>query len=54
MKVLPFKIPKPDNEALVYQEERLEVLYDQLHQHSEIQISYVENHDDHYLYYIAF
>jgi len=42
MKVLPFKIPKPDNEALVYQEERLKVLYDQLHQHSEIQISYVE------------
>ena len=42
MKVLPFKIPKPDNEALVYQEERLNVLYDQLHQHNEIQISYVE------------
>ncbi|SEP98443.1 transcriptional regulator, AraC family [Hyunsoonleella jejuensis] len=42
MKVLPFKIPKPDNEALVYQEERLKVLYDQLHQHSEIQISYIE------------
>ncbi|GAA4304639.1 AraC family transcriptional regulator [Aestuariibaculum suncheonense] len=42
MKVLPFKIPKPENEALVYQEERLRVLYDQLHQHSEIQISYVE------------
>lgn len=42
MKVLPFKIPKPDNEALVYQEERLKVLYNKLHQHSEIQISYVE------------
>ena len=42
MKVLPFKIPKPENEALVYQEERLSVLYDQLHQHNEIQISYVE------------
>ena len=42
MKVLPFKIPKPENESLVYQEERLRVLYDQLHQHSEIQISYIE------------
>lgn len=42
MKVLPFKIPKPENEALVYQEERLRVLYNQLHQHNEIQISYVE------------
>tara|TARA_R110000796_G_scaffold67449_5_gene154769 strand:+ start:14526 stop:15371 length:846 start_codon:yes stop_codon:yes gene_type:complete len=42
MKVLPFKIPKPENEALVYQEERLKILYDQLHQHGEIQISYVE------------
>ncbi|WP_111309941.1 AraC family transcriptional regulator [Confluentibacter sediminis] len=42
MKALPFKIPKPENEALVYQEERLKVLYDQFHQHSEIQISYVE------------
>lgn len=42
MKVLPFKIPKPENEALVYQEEHLRVLYDQFHQHSEIQISYVE------------
>lgn len=42
MKVLPFKIPKPENEALVYQYERERVLYDQLHQHSEIQISYVE------------
>tara|TARA_R110002050_G_scaffold202806_1_gene338044 strand:+ start:50758 stop:51603 length:846 start_codon:yes stop_codon:yes gene_type:complete len=42
MKVLPFKIPKPENEALVYQEERLKVLYDQLHQHGEIQISYIE------------
>ncbi len=42
MKVLPFKIPKPENEALVYQEERVPVLYDQFHQHSEIQISYIE------------
>lgn len=42
MKVLPFKIPKPENEALVYQVEKSKVLYNQLHQHNEIQISYVE------------
>lgn len=42
MEVLPFKIPKPENEALVYQEEREMVLYDQLHQHAEIQISFIE------------
>lgn len=42
MKVLPFKIPKPKNEALVYQIDREQVFYDQLHQHGEIQISYVE------------
>ncbi|MEN3324470.1 AraC family transcriptional regulator [Mariniflexile soesokkakense] len=42
MKVLPFKIPKPENEALVYQEEHVNVLYDQFHQHSEIQISYIQ------------
>ena len=42
MKVLPFKIPKPENAALVYQEERLPILYDQLHQHGEIQISFIE------------
>lgn len=42
MKVLPFKIPKPKNEALVYQVNREQVFYDQLHQHGEIQISFVE------------
>ncbi|MCK0160570.1 AraC family transcriptional regulator [Allomuricauda sp. F6463D] len=42
MKVLPFKIPKPKNEALVYQIDREQVFYDQLHQHGEIQISYIE------------
>lgn len=40
-KVLPFKIPKPEDEALVYQEDRESVFYDQLHQHEEIQISYI-------------
>lgn len=41
MKVLPFKIPKPEREALVYQEDHEEIFYDQLHQHEEIQISYI-------------
>lgn len=41
MKVFPFKIPKPKNEALVYQEEIGMAFYDQLHQHAEIQISYI-------------
>ncbi|WP_461533389.1 AraC family transcriptional regulator [Sinomicrobium sp.] len=41
MKVLPFKIPKPEQEALVYQEDHEIVFYNQLHQHEEIQISYI-------------
>ncbi|MDC6365869.1 MULTISPECIES: AraC family transcriptional regulator [Flavobacteriaceae] len=41
MKVLPFKIPKPKNEALVYQVDMEKAFYDQLHQHAEIQISYI-------------
>ena len=41
MKVLPFKIPKPEDEALVYQVDNERVFYDQLHQHAEIQISYI-------------
>lgn len=41
MKVLPFKIPKPEDEALVYQVDKERVFYDQLHQHAEIQISYI-------------
>ncbi|WP_367889165.1 AraC family transcriptional regulator [Polaribacter filamentus] len=42
MKVLPFKIPKPENNALIYQEDIEVVFYDQLHQHDEIQISFIE------------
>lgn len=42
MKVLPFKIPKPKQEALVYQEDREAYFYDQLHQHEELQISYIQ------------
>ncbi|WP_375323384.1 AraC family transcriptional regulator [Flagellimonas sp. GZD32] len=41
MKVLPFKIPKPSDEALVYQIDHERIFYDQLHQHEEIQISYI-------------
>lgn len=41
MKVLPFKIPKPKKEALVYQEDHEQVFYDKLHQHEEIQISLI-------------
>lgn len=42
MKVYPFKIPKPDNDSLIYQEDYEEVFYDKLHQHNEIQISFIE------------
>lgn len=42
LRVLPFKIPKPKDEALVYQVDREKIFYGQLHQHSEIQISYIE------------
>ena len=42
MKVLPFKIPKPEQEALVYQEDHEIYFYDQLHQHEEIQISFIK------------
>lgn len=41
MKVLPFKIPKPENDTLVIQEDRTSLLYDKLHQHREIQISLI-------------
>lgn len=42
MKIHPFKIPKPENNALIYQEDIEAVFYDKLHQHDEIQISYIE------------
>ncbi|RMZ50979.1 AraC family transcriptional regulator [Flavobacteriaceae bacterium PRS1] len=41
MKVLPFKIPKPEHDALVYQEDHELVFYDKFHQHEEIQVSYI-------------
>ncbi|MEQ6123123.1 AraC family transcriptional regulator [Pseudotenacibaculum sp. MALMAid0570] len=41
MKVLPFQIPKPANDALIYQEDYEYVFYDKLHQHEEIQLSFI-------------
>lgn len=41
MKVQPFIIPKPGDERLVVQIDHSEYLYDKLHRHEEIQISYL-------------
>ena len=41
MKVLPFKIPKPEKDAFVFQIDDDEAFYDKLHQHEEIQLSYI-------------
>lgn len=41
MKVLPFKIPKPNDDAIIYQEDHEFMFYDKLHQHKEIQLSYI-------------
>jgi len=41
VKVLPFKIPKPENNALIYQEDNGVAFYNKLHQHEEIQISVI-------------
>jgi len=41
MKALPFQIPKPVSDAIVYQEDTEYVFYDKYHQHEEIQISYI-------------
>lgn len=40
MKVLPFKIPKPSNVALFFQIDK-GAYYEQLHEHEEVQISYI-------------
>lgn len=42
MKVFPFKIPKPANENLVVQVDREHIFYDKLHQHREIQVTYLQ------------
>ena len=41
MKELPFKLPKSENETLIYQEDKGVYFYDKLHQHLEIQISFI-------------
>ena len=41
MKVLPFKIPKPEQSAIVFQIDHDEIFYDKLHQHEEIQLSLI-------------
>jgi len=42
MKVLPFTIPKPKKDALILQEDKQPSFYDLLHQHEEIQLSYIK------------
>ena len=41
MKALPFIIPKPNKEAIIYQEDHEYIFYDKFHQHEEIQLSYI-------------
>lgn len=41
LKVLPFKIAKPEDDALIFQVDQGPALYDKLHQHEEIQISLI-------------
>jgi AraC-like DNA-binding protein len=41
MKIFPFKIPKPLNDALVFQTDSGDMFYNKLHQHEEIQLSYI-------------
>lgn len=41
MKVLPFKIPKHQQDSFVFQIDKALAFYDKLHQHEEIQFSYI-------------
>jgi AraC-like DNA-binding protein len=41
MKIFPFQIPKPEHNALIYQEDKSLVFYDKFHQHEEIQVSLI-------------
>lgn len=43
MKVLPFKIPKTTDETFLYQRDESVILYNKLHQHEDIQISYIQH-----------
>ncbi len=42
MKVLPFKIPKAINKAIIFKEDDEPVFYNRFHQHNEIQISLLQ------------
>jgi len=41
MKVLPFKIPKSSTDTLIVEEDVGHMFYDKLHQHEEVQLSYI-------------
>jgi AraC-like DNA-binding protein len=41
LKVLPFVIPKPERGGLIYQVDKVNLFYDKLHQHEEIQLSFI-------------
>ena len=41
MRVLPFKIPKPDNEMVRHQVDQVAHFYDKLHQHPEVQLTLI-------------
>ena len=41
MKIYPFKIPKPLHDSLVYQIDHDIAFYDKLHQHEDIQLSFI-------------
>ena len=43
MKIFPFKIPKPKEDTLIFQEIKEIQFYGKLHQHEEIQISFIAN-----------
>ncbi len=49
MKVLPFKIPKPENVTLYVQHYKGENFYEKLHQHKEIQISLIAEGEGTYI-----
>jgi AraC-like DNA-binding protein len=49
VKVLPFKIPKPENVSLYVQVDRGRNFYDKLHQHEEIQISLIAEGEGTYI-----
>lgn len=41
MKVLPFKIPKSSTDTLIIEQDKTSSFYDKLHQHEEVQLSYI-------------